>query len=144
MYKLWLWKLGKVRQGEYPLGQMMQHSRSMFWHLGNVLGNYVDKNVCCERTGRWVARKYLVKNCCHRIECSVANFLIAFMWRRPLNNTVLAIPTHRGPERVFDGTSTQVVDWMINKWRVKIIQRGIYNVRNPWGKGDLEIERKIL
>ena len=32
-----------------------------------------------------------------------------------LNNVALIAPTHKGPERVFDGTSTQVVAWMINK-----------------------------
>ena len=53
------------------------------------------------------------------------------MWRRPLNSAALAIPTHKGPERVSNATSTQVVDWMINKWRAKIIGRELYNVRDP-------------
>jgi len=77
------------------------------------------------------ARKYLRESCCHHIECSTANFLAAFMWRRPLNSAALAIPTHKGPKRVSDTTSTQVVAWIINKWRVKIIGREIYNVRDP-------------
>ena len=76
------------------------------------------------------ARQYLRKNCCHRIEYSAANFLAAFMWRRPLNSAVLATPTHRGSEGVSDGISTQVMAWMINKWRAKIIKREIYNVRD--------------
>ena len=50
--------------------------------------------------------KYIRKNCYHDIECSVANSLAAFMWRRPLNNAVLVAPTHREPIRVSDGTST--------------------------------------
>ena len=62
-----------------------------------------------ERTGRMEARKYLRKSCCHRIECPTANFLVAFIWRRPLNSAALATTTHRRPERVSDGTSTQVV-----------------------------------
>ena len=77
------------------------------------------------------ARKYLRESYCHRIECSAANFLAAFIWRRPLNNAALAIPTHKGPERVSDATSTQIVAWMINKWRAKIIGRELYNVRDP-------------
>ena len=62
-----------------------------------------------ERTRRMEARKYLRKSCCHRIECPTANFLVAFIWRRPLNSVALATTTHRRPERVSDGTSTQVV-----------------------------------
>ena len=30
-----------------------------------------------------------------------------------------------------NGTSTQVATYMINKWRAKINEKGIYNVRNP-------------
>ena len=48
-----------------------------------------------------------------------------------MNSAILAIPTHKGPERVSNVTSTQVVDWMINKWRAKIIGRELYNVRDP-------------
>ena len=75
--------------------------------------------------------KYLRKSCYHHIECSAANSMAIFMWRRPLNSVALVAPTHREPMRVFDGTSTQVVAWMIDKWRVKTIQREIYNVRDP-------------
>ena len=75
--------------------------------------------------------KYLRKSCYHHIECSAANSMAIFMWRRPLNSVALVAPTHREPMRVFDGTSTQVVAWIIDKWRAKIVQRGIYNVRDP-------------
>ena len=75
--------------------------------------------------------KYLRESYYHRIECSVTISLAAFMWRRLLNSVVLAVPTHRGPERVFDATSTRVVAWMINKWRANIIRGELYNVRNP-------------
>ena len=98
----------------------------------------------CECTGQRGAKKYLRKSCYHHIEWSTANSLTAFMWRRLLNSTVLVTSTHRGPVKVFDGTNTQVVAWMIDKWRVKIIQKGIYNVKDPWGKGDQEIEKKTL
>ena len=84
-----------------------------------------------EHIGRTRARKYLRKNCCHRIECPAANFLVAFMWRRPLNSAVLATTTHRRPEKVSNGTNTQVVVQMINKCRIKIVQREVYNVRDP-------------
>ena len=62
--------------------------------------------------------KYLRKSCYHRIEFFAANPLAAFMWRRLLNNAALATSAHRGPVRVFEGTSTQVVAWTTNKWRV--------------------------
>ena len=75
--------------------------------------------------------KYIRKNCYHDIEYSAANSMAIFIWRRPLNSVALVAPTHREPMRVFDGTSTQVVAWIIDKWRAKIVQRGIYNVRDP-------------
>ena len=76
---------------------------------GNVPGGFMGQDMHYERTGRMRARKYLRKNCYHHIKCSAANFLATFMWRKPLNSATLATPTHRGPERVSDGTSTQVV-----------------------------------
>ena len=84
-----------------------------------------------ERTGRVEVRKNLKKSCCHHIECPAANFLAASMWRRPLNSDVLASTTHKKPERVSDETNTQIVAQMINKYRIKIVQKELYNVRNP-------------
>jgi len=66
------------------------------------------------------------------------------MWRKPLNSAALIAPTHRELERVSNGTNTQVVAWMINKWRAKIVQRELYNVRDPSWRRDREIERRIL
>ena len=60
----------------------------------------------CERIGRMEARKYLRKSCCYRIECPAANFLTAFIWKRPLNNATLATTTYKRPEKMSDGTST--------------------------------------
>ena len=54
-------------------------------------------------------RKYLRKGCYHRIKYSATNFLAVLMRRRPLNNAVLATPTHRRFEEVSDRTNTQVV-----------------------------------
>jgi len=65
--------------------------------------------VLYERTGRMGARKYLRKSYYHCIKCPATNFLAAFMWKKPLNNAVLATRIHRKPERVSDGTSIQVV-----------------------------------
>ena len=53
------------------------------------------------------------------------------MLRRPLNSAALATTTHRKPERVSDGIGTQVSAQMINKCRVKMAQKGLYNVRDP-------------
>ena len=46
---------------------------------GDVPVGSTNKDMHYERTGRMGARKYLRKNCCHRVECSAANFLAAFM-----------------------------------------------------------------
>ena len=96
-----------------------------------------------ECTGRVEARKYLMKSCYHRIECPAANFLAAFMWRRPLNSAALATTTHRKPEGVSDGINTQVVAQMTNKCKIKIVQKELYNVRDPlWIRDQKIIEKK--
>ena len=66
------------------------------------------------------AEKYLRKNCYLRIEYSAVNSLTSFIGRRLLNSAALVTPTYRVLVRVSDGTNTQVVTQMINKWRVKI------------------------
>ena len=66
------------------------------------------------------------------------------MWRKLLNSAVLAIITHRKPKRVFDGTSTQVKAQMINKCRIKMVQRELYNIRDlPWERGEKEKENIV-
>ena len=74
--------------------------------------------------------KYLRKNCYYCIKFTVSTFLAAFMWRRHLNSETLVTTTHRKPGEVFDGTGTQVKSQMIDKCRVKMIQRELYNVKN--------------
>ena len=64
------------------------------------------------------------------------------MLRRPLNSVALSTITHRKPERVFDGTSTQVKAQMINKCRIKMVQGEIYNVKDPHEVGIGEIEKE--
>ena len=52
------------------------------------------------------------------------------MWRKPLNSAALAITTHRKPEKVSDGPGTQVKAQMIEKCKMKMILRELYNVRD--------------
>ena len=52
------------------------------------------------------------------------------MWKRPLNSAVLATTTHRKPKKESDETGTPVRAQMMNKCRVKMIQRELYNVRD--------------
>ena len=78
----------------------------------------------------------------HHIKCIAATFLAAFIWRRPLNSATLATATHRELESVSDGTSTQVEVQMINKWRVKMIQKRIYKVKDSSWKGDRKKQRE--
>ena len=58
------------------------------------------------------------------------------MWRRRLNSATLANATHKELGKVADGTSTQVRIQMINRWRVKMIQKGLYKVGDSPRKGD--------
>ena len=45
-------------------------------------------------------------------------------------------------QRVSDRTSTQLVAQMINKCRIKIVQKELYNVRDPPWMRDRKIERE--
>ena len=84
-----------------------------------------------KHTRKKETQKYLKKSCYYRIKCTVTTFLTTFMWRRPLNSAALATTTHRKSEKVSDRTSTQVKAQMTNKCRMKMIQRELYNVRDP-------------
>ena len=98
---------------------------------GDLQGSSSDRDVSHERTSRMRARKYLKESCCHCIYCLVANFLASFMWRRPLNSVALATTTNRRPEGMSDGIGTRVVAQIINRCRIEIILRDLYNVRGP-------------
>ena len=87
----------------------------------DALGSFVEKDMYCNVWDKIGAKKYLRKSRYHCIECSAANSLTAFMLRRPLNSAALVIPTHRRPVKVSDGTSTQVMAWMIDKWKAKTV-----------------------
>ena len=50
--------------------------------------------------------------------------------------------THRKLGKVADETSTRVTTYVINKWRAKINENEVYNVRSPLGKGDQKIRRR--
>ena len=99
-------------------------------NYGDLPGSSRDNDVHYKRIRMMGIQKYLKKSCYHRIEYTAATFLLAFMLRL-LNSAVLATTTHRKPERVSDGTDTQVRTQMINKCRIKMAQRKLYNVRNP-------------
>ena len=87
-------------------------------------------------------KKYLRESYYHRIVCTAATFLATFMWRKPLNSAALVTTTHRKPKKVSDGIDTQVRVQMINKYRIKMVQRDLYNVRDPpWG-GDQKKQKK--
>ena len=90
-----------------------------------------DRDMSHKRARMKKTQKYLRKGCYHRIKCTAATFLATFMWRRLLNSAILATTTHRKSEKVSDGTGTQVRTWMINKCRMKMIQRKLYNMRDP-------------
>ena len=98
---------------------------------GELLGSSNDKNMYHKRIRMIGTQKYLRESCYHRIECTAATFLAAFMLKRPLNSVALTTTTHKKLERVSDGTGTQVRAQMINKCRVKMAQKEVYNARDP-------------
>ena len=117
---------------EYLLGHDKYVSNTCSNNHEDLLGSSSDEDTYHEHPRMMGPQKYLRESCYHRIECITATFLAALMLRRLLNSVALATTTHRKPERVSDGTSTQVKAQMINKCRIKMIQGGgIYNVRDP-------------
>ena len=53
-----------------------------------------------------------------------------------MNSITLVAATHNKLKKAADGTSTQIVTCMINKWRAKINGKEVYNVRDLLGIGD--------
>ena len=84
-----------------------------------------------EHTRKKETLKYLRESCHHHIKCTATTFLAAFMWRRSLNSAVMTTTIHRKLEKVSNGIGTQVSAQLINKCRMKMIQRELYNVRDP-------------
>ena len=84
-----------------------------------------------EHTRKQETQKYLKESCYHHIKCTVATFLAAFMWRKPLNSAALTTTTHRRSKKVSDGTETQVGTQIINKCKIKMTKMELYNGRDP-------------
>ena len=64
------------------------------------------------------------------------NVLAALMRKRPLNNMASVTATNRRWGKAADGTRTQVVICLTNRWKVRIWE-GLYNVRIPlWRRGE--------
>ena len=80
-----------------------------------------DCTLSLEHTREKEILKYLRESCYHRIKCTATTFLTAFIWKRPLNSATLTTATHRKPERMYDGTGSQVSVRMINMWTVRMI-----------------------
>ena len=66
--------------------------------------------------------------------------MAAFMWNRPLNSVSWDITTQKKLKKKFDGTITQVVAWMMNKCRGKMVQED-YIMGNIFHKKGIERER---
>ena len=48
--------------------------------------------------------------------------MAAFMWSKPLNSVSEEITTQKKLKKKFDGTNTQVIAWMMNKYRGRMVQ----------------------
>ena len=94
--------------------------------------------------GRRKTPKYLEKSCYHHFKCIVPTFMAAFMWSRPLNSVSWVITTQKKLKKKFNGTTTQVVAWMMNKCRGRMVE-GDYIMGNIFHKkGDRNKERFLV
>ena len=112
-------RIGMWFEEEYLLIHYKYSLNMYSSNQGDLPRNSNDKDIHHKHIIMMRTQKYLRESCYHRIECTTATFLAAFMLRRPLNNVVLATTTHRKSESV-DETSTQVRAQMINKCRIKM------------------------
>ena len=124
-------QMGRLSEEEYLLRYDKYNSNMYSNDQSDLSRNSSDRDVHHEHTRTRGTQKYLKESCYHRIECIAATFLATFMWRRPLNSVVLAITTHKKPKRMSNGTDTQIRAQMTNKCRIKMVQRELYNVRDP-------------
>ena len=123
-------QMGGWSEEEYLIGRDKYNSNTYSSNHGDLPRSSSDKDVYHKRIRMMGTHKYLRKNCYHHIECTATNFLTAFILRRPLNSAVLTTTTYRKPERVSNKTDNQVRAQMINKCRVKMVQKELYNVRD--------------
>ena len=124
-------QIGGWSEEEYLLEHDKYSSNMYSSNHGDLPGSSSDKDVHHKHIRMMETQKYLRGSCYHHIECTTTTFMAAFMLRRSLNSAALVTITYRKPERVSDGISTQVRAQMINKCRIKMAQREIYNVRDP-------------
>ena len=122
--------MGRWFDEEYSLGQAKHRSDKDLNDQSDLRGSSSDKDMSHKRTRMMRIKKYLRESYYHRIKCNTATFLSAFMWRRPLNSAVLTTTTYKKPKGVSDVTGTQVRVQMINKCKIKMARRELYNVRN--------------
>ena len=122
---------GRQSEKEFFLGYDKYSSDMCSNNESNLHKSFSDRDVPHEHMRRKGTQKYIRKSYYHCIKCTETTFLVAFMWRRPLNSAALAITIHRKPKRVSDGTDTQIKAQIINKCRIKMVQNELYNVRDP-------------
>ena len=135
---------GRLSEEEFLLVYDKYNSNMYSNNYGDLPRNSSDRDVHYERTRRRGTQRYLRESCYHRVKSTATTFLATFMWKRPLNSIALATTTHRKPKRVSDGTNTQVRAQMTNKYRIKMVQRELYNIRDPpWG-GDRKKKRNTV
>ena len=101
-------QIGGQSEEEYLLGHDKYVLNTCPNDHDDLAGSSSDKDVYHECLRMMGPQKYLRDSCYHRIECTAATFLVTFILKRPLNNVALTTTTHRKPERVSDGTDTQV------------------------------------
>ena len=78
----------------------------------NVLGNSIDMDKHYRDIGQEIVQNILGESYCrHRIKCTVANSLVALMWRWYLNSGYQPYSYYTGIMEDADGTSINTATW---------------------------------
>ena len=59
-----------------------------------------------------------------------------------MNSAVLVVATHRRLGGASNGTNTQVMAYIIKKWKAMINEKQLYNVRDPPEREGLEKSKR--
>ena len=139
--RFWVWEItGKLSEEIFLLGSIECGSIVYLDHYNDSPQSSHHVETPHGKRERRKTPKYLEKSCYHHIKCIVPTFMAAFMWSRPLNSVSWEITTQKKLKKKFDGTNTQMVAWMMNKCRGRMVQRD-YIMGNIFHRKGIETER---
>ena len=122
--RFWVWEItGKLSNEIFLLGSIERGSIVYLDHYNNSPQSLHRVETPHEHMGKKEDSKIFREKLLPPIKCIIPTFMVTFMWSKPLNSISWEITTQKKLKKKFDGTNTQVMAWMMNKCRERIVQR---------------------